>query len=298
MVQLTTLSANASNDEILSAVHKDGAVIVKDMLDAGVRKELIGELRPYMDATRFGQDAFTGFKTTRTGALVARSPACRELVLNPKVLEATRAFLEPYCARVQLHLAQIIRLSPGQPQQMIHRDRWAWGKYLQGVEPQFNTIWALSDFTRENGATQVVPGSISWPDDREAKPEEVCQAEMAAGSVLLYTGSVFHGGGENRSADDRIGLNITYSLGWLRQEENQYLSCPPEIARELPPELQDLLGYTLGSYALGYYTPPLPPGEGPEVVGPEYALGRKISGEGIGSAELLDAVTAADARRG
>jgi ectoine hydroxylase-related dioxygenase (phytanoyl-CoA dioxygenase family) len=298
MVQLTTLSANASNDEILSAVHKDGAVIVKDMLDAGVRKELIGELRPYMDATRFGQDAFTGFKTTRTGALVARSPACRELVLNPKVLEATRAFLEPYCARVQLHLAQIIRLSPGQPQQMIHRDRWAWGKYLQGVEPQFNTIWALSDFTRENGATQVVPGSISWPDDREAKPEEVCQAEMAAGSVLLYTGSVFHGGGENRSADDRIGLNITYSLGWLRQEENQYLSCPPEIARELPPELQDLLGYTLGSYALGYYTPPLPPGEGPEVVGPEYALGRKISGEGIGSAELLDAVTAADAQRG
>ena len=298
MVQLTTLSANASNDEILSAVHKDGAVIVKDMLDAGVRKELIGELRPYMDATRFGQDAFTGFKTTRTGALVARSPACRELVLNPKVLEATRVFLEPYCARVQLHLAQIIRLSPGQPQQMIHRDRWAWGKYLQGVEPQFNTIWALSDFTRENGATNVVPGSISWPDDREAKPEEVCQAEMAAGSVLLYTGSVFHGGGENRSADDRIGLNITYSLGWLRQEENQYLSCPPEIARELPPELQDLLGYTLGSYALGYYTPPLPPGEGPEVVGPEYALGRKISGEGIGSAELLDAVTAADAQRG
>ena len=298
MVQLTTLPASASNDEILSVVHKDGAVIVKDLLGAAELDGLMGELRPYMDATRFGQDAFTGFKTTRTGALVARSPACRELVLNPVVLEATRVFLEPYCARVQLHLAQIIRLGPGQPQQMVHRDRWAWGKYLQGVEPQFNTIWALTDFTRENGATRVVPGSISWPDDREAKPEEVCQAEMAAGSVLLYTGSVFHGGGENRSVDDRIGLNITYSLGWLRQEENQYLSCPPEIARELPPALQDLLGYTLGSYALGYYTPPLPPGEGPEAVGPEYALGRKIGGEGIGSAELLDAVTAADAKRG
>lgn len=298
MVQLTTLPANASNDEILDVVHKDGAVILRDVLGAAALEELTGELRPYMDATRFGQDAFTGFKTTRTGALVARSPTCRELVLNPTVLEAARVFLEPYCARFQLHLAQIIRLGPGQPQQMIHRDRWAWGKYLQGVEPQFNTIWALTDFTEENGATHVVPGSVSWPDDREARTEEVCQAEMTAGSVLLYTGSVFHGGGENRSTGDRIGLNITYSLGWLRQEENQYLSCPPEIARELPVELQDLLGYTLGSYALGYYTPPLPPGEGPEVVGPEFALGRKTAGEGIGSAELLDAVTAADSKRG
>lgn len=297
MPQLTTLSRDASNDEILDVVHKDGAVILKDMLGPVELEALMGELRPYMDATRFGQDAFTGFKTTRTGALVARSPTCRKLVLDPKVLEATRVFLEPYCARVQLHLAQIIRLGAGQPQQMIHRDRWAWGKYLQGVEPQFNTIWALTDFTEENGATHVVPCSTAWPDDREAKPEEVCQAEMTAGSVLLYTGSVFHGGGENRSAGDRIGLNITYSLGWLRQEENQYLSCPPDIARELPPELQDLLGYTLGSYALGYYTPPLPPGEGPEVVGPEFALGRKVSGEGIGSAELLDAVTEADAKR-
>ncbi|MFP6817581.1 MAG: hypothetical protein VB949_18215, partial [Pseudomonadales bacterium] len=87
------------------------------------------------------------------------------------------------------------------------------------------------------------------------------------------------------------GMNLTYSLGWLRQEENQYLSCPPEIARELTPQMQDLLGYTLGSYALGYYTPPLPAGEGPGIVGPEYALGRTIQGDGLGSAELFDAVT-------
>ena len=87
-----------------------------------------------------------------------------------------------------------------------------------------------------------------------------------------------------------MGLNITYCLGWLRQEENQYLSCPPEIARDLSEEMQDLLGYTLGSYALGYYTPPLPPGEGPESVGPEWAVGRESEGEGLGSAELLESV--------
>ena len=85
---------------------------------------------------------------------------------------------------------------------------------------------------------------------------------MSSGSALLYTGSVFHGAGPNESDADRVGMNLTYSLAWLRQEENQYLSCPPEIAKDLEPAMQDLLGYTLGSYALGYYTPPLPPGEG------------------------------------
>ncbi len=100
---------------------------------------------------------------------------------------------------------------------------------------------------------------------------------MKAGSVLIYSGSVIHAGGENRTADDRIGINITYCLGWLRQEENQYLSCPPAIARKLDPKLQALLGYSMGSYALGYFTPPLPPGEGPEVVPPQFALGDKVA---------------------
>jgi len=246
-----------------------------------------------VEATDTGRDDFSGRLTTRTGALVARSPACRELILSPTVLEAARHFLSPWCARIQLHLSQIIRLKPGQPAQSIHRDRWAWGTWLNGVEPQFNTIWALTDFTLENGATHLAPGSTGWPDQRRPQPDEVVQAVMPPGSVLLYTGSVFHGGGENRSASDRIGANLTYALGWLRQEENQYLSCPPEIARTLPAELQDLLGYTLGSYALGYYTPPLPPGEGPEAVGPEHAVGRGPGQGALGTEELLQRTIAA-----
>ena len=92
-----------------------------------------------------------------------------------------------------------------------------------------------------------------------------------------------------RSAGDRVGINITYCLGWLRQEENQYLSCPPAIARTLDPKLQALLGYAMGSYALGYYTPPLPPGEGPEVVPPQFALG-EAAATGWGE-DLLATVT-------
>jgi ectoine hydroxylase-related dioxygenase (phytanoyl-CoA dioxygenase family) len=286
--ELVTLSSASTADDVLGIVQRDGAVIVEGLIDEATLSRLLGEVIPYVAETRDGRDDFSGRATTRTGALAARSPTCRELIMHPLVLESARRFLEPYCARIQLHLTQVIRLKPGQPAQVIHRDRWAWGTYLKDIEPQFNTIWALSDFTEENGATHVVSGSSLWPDARQPTPEETTRAVMKRGSVLLYTGSVFHGGGANRSQADRMGVNLTYALGWLRQEENQYLSCPPAIARDLPPELQDLLGYTLGSYALGYYTPPLPPGEGPEVVGPEYALGRRREGEGFGEEALRE----------
>ena len=137
-----------------------------------------------------------------------------------------------------------------------------------------------------------MPGSIDWPNERRPQPEEIARAEMDAGSVLMYTGTVFHGGGGNTTDDDRVGLNITYALGWLRQEENQYLSCPPEIARTLEPELQALIGYATGQYALGYYSPPLPPGEGPELVSPEFALRGGEAGSVFGSEASLESVRA------
>lgn len=291
MPQLTTLPATASTEEILDVIKRDGALIVSGVLGSDELQRFRTELDPYMEATKNGQDDFTGRSTTRTGALVARSGQARDMVMHPDIVAAANQFLEPYCKRIQLHLTQIIRLKPGQGKQEIHRDRWAWGQYLQNVEPQFNTIWALTDFTKENGATQVVPGSIDWPDNRKAKPEEICQAEMSAGSVLLYTGSVFHAGGENRSDGDRIGVNITYTLGWLRQEENQYLSCPPEIARQFSPELQDMLGYEMGQYALGYYTPPGAPGEMPECITTAHAV-RDVSEGALGGEALLAAARA------
>jgi ectoine hydroxylase-related dioxygenase (phytanoyl-CoA dioxygenase family) len=236
---------------------------------------MLSELKPYVEGTPMGNDDFTGRRTQRTGALVARTPTCRELVMNPAVLGASRAFLAPYTERIILHLTQTINIHPGQGKQVMHRDRLAWGTHLPvSIEPQFNTIWALTDFTLLNGATRVVPGSSSWGWERRAAPEQTCQAVMSAGSVLLYTGSVLHSGGENRSATARMGLNITYCLGWLRQEENQYLSCPPHIAKDLDPELQALLGYTMGNYALGYYSDPEAPVEESGICMPERAVGR------------------------
>lgn len=291
MPSLQHLAADTRIDDIMAVLDRDGALILDDLMTPQQVDALQTELRPYVEATEPGRDIFTGFKTTRTGALVARSPLCRTIVLDPRVRAICDRVLLPNCQRYQLHLTQVIRIMPDQPAQSIHRDRWAWGSHLRGVEPQLNTIWALTDFTEENGATQVIPGSTDWADERVAEPQEIGRATMRRGSVLIYTGSVFHGGGANTSEADRWGLNITYALGWLRQEENQYLSCPPDIARTLAPELQDLIGYSMGSYALGYYTPPLPPGEGPEVVPPEYALGRELLQSSMGSSELLDAIT-------
>ncbi|MEP2828142.1 phytanoyl-CoA dioxygenase family protein [Parvibaculum sp.] len=291
MPKLETLPATASTDEILTVLKRDGALILTNVLTPEDLAQVRAETMPYIDATPNGADDFVGHNTTRTGALVARSAKCRELVSHPKIVSAAETFLKPFCERIQLHLTQVIRIRPGQTKQQLHRDRWAWGTHLKDIEPQFNTIWAISDFTKENGATQVCPGSLDWPDDYQAKDEEIGYAEMPAGSVLVYSGGVFHGGGANVSNGDRVGINITYTLGWLRQEENQYLSCPPEIAKTLSPDLQALIGYSMGGYALGYYTPPLAPGEGPESVPPEYALGHTETAiSTLGSADLLESI--------
>ncbi len=278
MPELKHLPADVAPEAIAALLDTDGALILDDVLAPAETARVQAELAPYIEATANGRDGFIGYQTTRTGALVARSPACRDLVMHPAILAACDVFLKRACDRYQLHLTQAIRLRPGQPRQPLHRDRHAWGGFVQrAIEPQLNTIWAMTEFNEENGATQVVLGSPSWAQRRRAEPHEVGFAEMRRGSVLVYSGSVIHGGGENRSNADRTGINITYCLGWLRQEENQYLSCPPAIARTLDPQLQALMGYAMGSYALGYFSPPLPPGEGPEVVSPQFALGADVS---------------------
>ncbi|MBO6688958.1 MAG: phytanoyl-CoA dioxygenase family protein [Hyphomonas sp.] len=278
---LKYLPASAAPEALADALKTDGACIVEGLLSSQDLTRMKQECMPFIDATDMGRDDFTGRKTTRTGALVARSAACRDAVMNPAIVNGAKTFLAPYCETIQLHLTQFIRIKPGQEVQPLHRDRLAWGGYLlPTLEPQFNTIWAITDFTKENGATNVIPGSNTWDPERKPSRDEVEYAEMEAGSALVYSGSVVHSGGANVSDADRIGLNITYALGWLRQEENQYLSCPPEIAKDFDPELQAMLGYAMGSYALGYFTPPLPPGQGPEVVPPDFLFNGKVASWG------------------
>ena len=250
---LQHLPATATPDEAVTALKRDGAVIIDQVISRDAMDAVAAELKPWLDATAFGRDEFSGRQTKRTGGLVARSPKCRELVMHPLVLGAAGKLLE-HASSFQLHLTQVIAIGPGEPAQAIHRDQWAFDffPFPAGFEVQCNTIWAMTDFTEENGATRVVPGSNHLADKLRFKLEDSVAAEMSKGSVLLYNGSVYHGGGANRSNRARAGINITYNLSWLRQEENQYLAVPLEIARTLPVDLLKLIGYRRGAYSLGY----------------------------------------------
>ncbi len=264
MPKIEKLPHDAPIAQVMEVMIRDGAVILTGMMSGAQVTALTDELVPFLDAARPGKESFSGFKTTRTGALAARSPKARAAILDARVRAICDAVLLPHCERYQVNVTHIIRIMPGEVAQVMHKDRWSW-QYLKDMEPQLNTIWALTDFTRENGATLVVPGSQKWPDSRRPQPHEIAYAEMERGSVLVYTGSVYHAGGANRTEESRIGMNLTYCLGWLRQEENQYFSCPPEIARTFEPELKALMGYATGGYGLGFYSPPLAPDGGPEV---------------------------------
>ncbi|MDP3381748.1 MAG: phytanoyl-CoA dioxygenase family protein, partial [Phenylobacterium sp.] len=180
MPELVHLPADAPTATMAEVLDRDGALILDRVLTPEAVAGMVAELSPYVAATPAGRDGFTGVRTTRTGALVARSPAVRDAVTDPRIARMCQHLLKANCERWQLHLTQLIRIMPGQGAQPIHRDRWAWGAHLKGIEPQLNTIWALTDFTRENGATQVVPGSSAWPDDRKVQPHEITQAVMKA----------------------------------------------------------------------------------------------------------------------
>jgi hypothetical protein len=277
------LPATATPEEATAILKRDGAVIVDGVLSSPEMDAVADELKPWMDATPFGPDDFSGRRTKRTGGLVARSPRCRDLVMNPLVLGVAGGLLS-HASSFQLHLTQVIAIGPDEPAQPIHRDQWAFDffPFPKGYEVQCNTIWAMTDFTEENGATRVVPGSHLLEDKLRFKLEDSVPAEMKKGSVLLYTGAVYHGGGANRSKATRAGINITYNLSWLRQEENQYLSVPHDIARTLPIELLKLIGYRRGAYALGYVDDLRDP---IEVVRPD-----------LGTTGLGDALTAESAR--
>ena len=298
MVALVTLPATASVVQILEIIERDGACIVSGLLSDDMREDVLAEVDPFIEHTRYGEAAFSGSRTRRTGALVARAPSVRDVVMNDRVLQVANQFLLKFADRIQLNLTQTIAIEPGQGSQPLHRDRFGWGNFIpETIEPQFNAIWALSDFSAENGATLVVPGSHRWDWERKATAAEVCQAEMTPGSVLLHTGSVIHAGGENRTNKTRLGLNITYCLGWLRQEENQYLSCPPDIAREFPIALQELLGYTQGNYALGYFSDPDNRyGAEAGILAPETAVGAKPRSEWISTEHGYQDVELADDR--
>ncbi|HJL96285.1 MAG: mitomycin antibiotic biosynthesis protein [Gammaproteobacteria bacterium] len=257
MSQVKHISIDTPDEEVLRIIDEDAAVIIDEVIPESEIDQILKELDPYIEGNLKGADEFTGFETSRVGALIARSRGCRDLAMHNKINSLASEFLEPHCENYQLHFTSLINIGPGETKQILHRDRGLWGGYIsRKIETQFAVVWAASDFTYENGATQLVPGSHKWDAKREPMEDEITYAEMKKGSVLLYTGSVLHGGGDNTSEDIRSGIFMHFAPGWIRQQENQYLSCPPEIAKDLSPELRSLIGYSKGGYVMGFYSDP------------------------------------------
>jgi ectoine hydroxylase-related dioxygenase (phytanoyl-CoA dioxygenase family) len=250
---LTHLPADAPTDEVANALERDGCVVLDRVLNSATIDQIRDDMAVYIEATPKGEDVFDGLETRRAGMLVARSPKSREVIMNASVLEVAARALS-HASTFQLHVTEIIEVGPGSVPQPIHRDQWAFDffPFPVGHDSTFATMWALTDFTDENGATRVIPGSHTFEDRLQFSQEDSEPAVMDAGSVLLYTGSLYHGAGANRSASIRSGLIVHYSLAWLRQEENQYLSVPEETLKTLPEALLRLMGYSFAAYSLGF----------------------------------------------
>ena len=251
MAEVVRVKPSAGLPAINEILEKDGCVVIEDVLSPNEVRAVAAELAPHFDAAPHCAGDFYGYVTKRLSGLMAKSATCRSMAINPEVLGVMDHFLLKGCRGYHLNLTQAIQIGPGEPAQVIHRDDLMFNFTHPEFEAMINTMWAVDDFTEENGATHVVPGSHEWPLGRIAEPHEITQGVMKAGSVLIWLGSLQHGGGANRSAMPRTGIVHSYCLGWLRQAEPQFLAVPVEIVRELPERLQRLLGYFVHEPNLG-----------------------------------------------
>jgi hypothetical protein len=255
--ELPRVAATIAPAEALRLLRRDGVLVIEGALSSEALARVQAELDPWFEAARHGAGPFFGRRTRRFGGLFAKARAAADLALHPLVLPLMEAVLagedpeRPACDAIELNLTQAIGIEPGEPAQFLHRDEELW-PFARDYEVMANAMWALDDFTVENGATRLIPGSHRWARDREPRPGEAICAAAPAGSVLLWLGGTLHGGGENRSNAIRKGAVMSYKLGWLTPGERLLLSTPPEVARTLPERLQRLIGYQIHRPNLGW----------------------------------------------
>ena len=255
-MELGRFSADTAQVSIVNAIRRDGAAIVEGYVDAAVVDQVRADLREPFDAVgRNSESDFNGYKTLRVNSILEVSDVAVELVGHEPMLGILDELLLAHCDAYRIGSCTAIEIHPGESAQQLHTDDSIYPIRIPGVEWQVSVMWALEDFTLENGATRVVPGSHRWVGTKQAPDEsdEVLQAPMLKGSALFYLGSVYHGGGANRASRPRAGLINTYSLGWLRQEVNQYLTIPRAVVAKLPERVQKLVGYTGHGSSLGWY---------------------------------------------
>lgn len=226
----------------------DGYVIVPDALAPDALGAAREDMLRVLAGTPTGRNSFEGFSTRRVYALFAKTRTFDGPALEPWLLDVLDRVLGHY----QLSAPVGIQIGPGEKAQTLHRDDSVYPLPRPHPEVVVNSIWPLDDFTEENGATRLVPGSHRWEPGRVPDGEPTVSAVMPAGSAMVYLGSLWHGGGENRTGRPRLGVILEYVAAWLRPQENHCLAVPRHIVAGLPERLQELLGYNIYPPFLGY----------------------------------------------
>jgi ectoine hydroxylase-related dioxygenase (phytanoyl-CoA dioxygenase family) len=260
---VTRFDVHAEPNEIHSALERDGVVIIDGLISDDVVRRVNDDVEASVHAADPSEEffnpvltAFHGPQTKQVAGMprVSRTFAT-DIMCHPLLLSLCDRVLLPSCARYQLNLGHLLQRGPGAEEQWLHRDELVWSD-VPWPHPQLQvaSVIAFVDFTRDNGATRVVPGSHLWPDRARppleqlqvnVAPEQIAYAEMPAGSAVVYLGGTIHAGGANSTDVPRRGAHLSYCLGWLRTEENNYLSIPPSYVKTLPRLAQELIGYSV-----------------------------------------------------
>lgn len=226
-------------------LERDGYTILERVIPDDVVDALLDDVRR-LEAERSSAPAnnrFEGAQTTRTYNLLAHGDVWQQVPGEPHVLELIEGVLGEQCLVSSL---ASISLAPGESAQVLHADDQVMPLAKPHIATVANSMWALTDFTEANGATRIVPGSHRWPNpdySRDDAQTPTIAAEMPKGSVLVWDGSTWHGGGANTSDDVRIGIAMNYCAGFIRQQENQQLGIPHEVAATFTPQLRQLCGF-------------------------------------------------------
>ncbi len=234
-------------DDVVAALDASGyatipGAITQEQVEAARR-----DLEAILEDTPAGRDDFEGRNTRRVYALFAKTRALDALATHPVVLEVLDRVLGNY----QLSAPAAIAIGPGEVAQPLHPDDAIYPVARPHQELVVNVMWPLEDFTAANGATRIVPGSHRWIDERPDPTTGTTTVEMPARTALVL-GSVWHGGGANRTGHTRLGVVLRYAVAWLRPVENHVLAVPPDAARHLSPRLAELLGYNIYPPFIGY----------------------------------------------
>jgi ectoine hydroxylase-related dioxygenase (phytanoyl-CoA dioxygenase family) len=254
MVAIARYQQDDDVELIVTALQDSGSVIIENVLSDAVLSGLSDDLRPEFDREgHLYQNEFNGHQTLRVGGVTKYSAHFPTLLLHPTVLMIADAILKPHCEVYQVGSTTAIEILPGEDAQVLHADDACYPSHLLPFEAQISALWALDDFTVENGATRVVPREMGVEKPEDASEEHVVQAVMPKGSVVIYLGSTIHGGGANRSDAPRKAVVNTYCLGWLRQEENQYLTLTKEEVAAQSDEMRRMLGFQAHGPYLGVW---------------------------------------------